>query len=39
VYRPGQSETLDVIYVVDDSGLLIDDIRIRDCSLPRRPTR
>jgi magnesium transporter len=27
------SETLNVIYVVDESGLLIDDVRIRECLL------
>ena len=36
VRRHGQdSETLNVIYVVDDQGVLIDDIRIRELLLDR----
>ena len=31
------SETLDVIYVVDDKGLLIDDVRIRELLLTAPP--
>ena len=31
------SETLNVIYVVDESGVLIDDIRMRE--FLRRPAR
>jgi magnesium transporter len=33
------SETLNVIYVVDEQGLLIDDIRIRECLLAPLTTR
>ena len=33
------SETLNVIYVVDEGGLLIDDIHIREFLLPSRPAR